>query len=254
MAFFEVINLHRAFGGLKAVDGVSFCVEKCQIKAIIGPNGAGKTTLFNCIAGSIKPHSGSVLYKGDSIFGLPPHKIAQKGILRTFQNIKLFSHMTVLENILVGIHRNMHTSFLNAAFALPSVHREEKEAREKALKIAELLNLKRYINIEARNLDFGSQRLLELARALASEPELLLLDEPAAGLNIYETLQLAEFIQKIRNMGITIILIEHDMSLVMDVSDEIVVLSSGKKIAEGIPSEIQKNPEVIAVYLGNDNA
>ncbi|MCX7679998.1 MAG: ABC transporter ATP-binding protein [Spirochaetes bacterium] len=254
MPILEVKNIARSFGGLKAVDRVSFSVEGGQIKAIIGPNGAGKTTLFNLIAGILEPHGGEVFFKGESIYGLPPHKIAQKGIFRTFQNVQLFSRMTVLENILVGHHRKMQASFFHAAFGVPALHREEKRAVKKVTAIAEMLNLTKHLHIQTSQLDFGTQRLVELARALAGEPELLLLDEPAAGLNIHETSQLASFIRQIRTSGITIVLIEHDMSLVMDVSDEIVVLSYGKKIAEGIPSEIQKNPEVIAVYLGNENA
>ena len=254
MALLEVNNLDKSFGGLRAVGGVSFGVERGAIRAVIGPNGAGKTTLFNLIAGALEPDGGEVLYNGESIYGLPPHRIAARGISRTFQNIKLFNHMTVRENIMVGRHVRSRAGFFQAFIPRPSTRREEREISAKAEELASMLGLADSLDAEAGSLDFGRQRAVELARALASEPELLLLDERAAGLNIHETLELAERVKNIRAMGITILLIEHDMSLVMDISDMITVLSYGVKIAEGTPSEIQKNPEVVAVYLGDDNA
>ena len=254
MAILEVKNMSRSFGGLRAVNDVSFDVEKGTIKAVIGPNGAGKTTLFNLIAGAIAPDSGEVRYNGASIFGLPPYRIAGRGISRTFQNTKLFTHMTVLENIMMGRHTRSRSGFMSSMLSPPWTRREEREIRQKAEELAGLLGIGDALDTDAGSLHFGRQRFVEIARALASEPDLLLLDEPAAGLNIYETKELAGLITKIRDLGITILLIEHDMSFVMDISDEIVVLSYGEKIAEGAPAEIQRNREVIAVYLGEDDA
>ncbi|MBD3242164.1 MAG: ATP-binding cassette domain-containing protein [Chitinivibrionales bacterium] len=250
----EVRELSRSFGGLRAVDNVTFDVEAGSITAVIGPNGAGKTTLFNCICGSIRPNGGAVRYKDASIYGLPPHAIAAAGVSRTFQNVKIFPHMSVIENVLVGRHRCSRAGFVAGMFMLPWSVREEKEHRERALAILEWLGVAHLADAQAGSLAFGQQRAVELARALATEPQLLLLDEPAAGLNIHETAEVGRQIGKIRDQGITVLLVEHDMSLVMDISDKIVVLSNGQRIAQGPPREIQRDPEVIKVYLGGDDA
>ncbi len=250
----EIRSLNRRFGGLHAVNDVTFDVHKNSIKAVIGPNGAGKTTLFNLIAGSLIPDDGTVSFEGHPVHGLPPYKIAGKGIARTFQNIKLFSHMTVLENVMIGRHVKTRSGFAGGILKLPRTLREEREIREKSMEILDLLGIIDYADQDALSLAFGTQRTVEFARGLAMEPKLFLLDEPAAGLNIHETAEIARMIARIRDRGITILLIEHDMSLVMDISDEIAVLSSGKKIAEGKPKEIQRNSEVIKIYLGDDDA
>ncbi len=252
--FLEIRNMSRAFGGLRAVDDVSFSVGEGTIKAVIGPNGAGKTTLFNLISGTLHADSGEAYLRGTVIHGLPPFRIARHGVSRTFQNIKLFSGMTVLETVMVGRHIRSRAGFIPAMLRLPWTRREEREIRERSMEILDLVDLRDLGDQEAASLPFGTQRIVEFARALAGEPSLLLLDEPAAGLNIYETARISGLITKIRERGITVLVIEHDMSLVMDISDEIVVLSSGRKIAEGAPAEIQKNEEVIRVYLGEDDA
>jgi branched-chain amino acid transport system ATP-binding protein len=254
MGLLEVKNLSRSFGGLRAVQDVSFSVEKNSIKAVIGPNGAGKTTLFNLISGMLQADAGEVLIDGQPINGQPPHLITRCGISRTFQNIKLFSRMSVIENVMLGRHIRSRSGFLSAMLHLPMTRREERAIREASMEILNMLGINNLAGTEATSLPFGQQRIVEIARALATEPSLLLLDEPAAGLNIYETAQISDMILKIRKKGITVLVIEHDMSLVMNISDEIVVLASGNKIAEGPPSDIQKNDEVIRVYLGEEDA
>jgi branched-chain amino acid transport system ATP-binding protein len=250
----ETKNLHRSFGGVHAVKDVSFHVPAGAIKAVIGPNGAGKTTLFNLIAGTLAPHRGDVVFRGKPITGRKPHAVAALGIARTFQTTKLFPHMTVLENVMMGRHTRTRSGFLAGMLNLPWTWREHRQTQEKALAILEDLGLAVHAGETACNLPFGRQRLVEFARALATEPSLLLLDEPAAGLNIYETQELSQLILKIRATGVTCLVVEHDMSLVMNISDEVVVLDQGQKIAEGPPSDIQRNPEVIRVYLGDDHA
>ncbi|WP_457573364.1 ABC transporter ATP-binding protein [Desulfolithobacter sp.] len=248
----ELQSVCKRFGGLRAVDDVSFQVREGVIKAVIGPNGAGKTTLFNLIAGNLTPTSGTILFQGREIQGMKPHRIAALGMSRTFQNINLFHGMTALESVMVGRHVRSRAGFFAGMFHLPSTWKEEREIRAKSMELLELLDIVEYADVEATSLAFGQQRAVEMARALATEPNLLLLDEPAAGLNIYETAEVARLITRIRDMGITVLLVEHDMSLVMDISDEIVVLSFGQKIAEDVPSAIQQNPEVIKIYLGED--
>ncbi|MBU1641674.1 MAG: ABC transporter ATP-binding protein [Proteobacteria bacterium] len=246
----KIRNLNKRFGGLHAVNAVSFDLKKGAIKAVIGPNGAGKTTLFNLICGALAADSGAVEFDSQPILGLKPYQIAASGIARTFQNIKMFPGMTALENVMVGLHTKSRAGFWAGMLHLPSTLCEEKRIRDRAYELLELLDIAQFADIEARSLAFGQQRAVEFARALASDPTLLLLDEPAAGLNIYETAEVARLITKIQQQGITVLLVEHDMSLVMDISDEIVVLSFGQHIAEGTPSEIQHNKEVIQIYLG----
>ncbi len=247
-------NLHRSFGGVHAVKDVSFSVPTGTIKAVIGPNGAGKTTLFNLIAGTLTPQQGQIVFRDKPITGRKPHAIAALGIARTFQTTKLFPHMTVLENVMMGRHTRTHAGFLAGMLNLPWTWRERRHTEEKARAILDELNLSAHTTETASNLSFGRQRLVEFARALATEPSLLLLDEPAAGLNIYETQELSQLILKIRAKGVTCLVVEHDMSLVMNISDEVVVLDQGQKIAEGPPAAIQRNPEVIRVYLGDEHA
>ncbi|WP_028583914.1 ABC transporter ATP-binding protein [Desulfogranum mediterraneum] len=248
----DIQSLHKRFGGLHAVNEVSFSVESGLIKSVIGPNGAGKTTLFNLITGNLPPSEGEICFQGTPIHGRKPHQIAAMGMSRTFQNIKLFHGMTALECVMVGCHSRSKAGFMAGMLKLPSTWREEQRIYQRSMELLELLELSDYAQVEATSLAFGQQRAVELARALASEPKLLLLDEPAAGLNIYETAEVARLICKIRDMGITVLLVEHDMSLVMEISDEIVVLCFGEKIAEDTPKNIQQNKEVIRIYLGED--
>ncbi|MFH0785616.1 MAG: ABC transporter ATP-binding protein [Pseudomonadota bacterium] len=250
MTILQVDQLSKRFGGLQAVDGVSFSLQQGAIKAVIGPNGAGKTTLFNLIAGMLTPSTGKIRFQGKEIQGMRPFRVAGLGVARTFQNIKMFTGMTALENVMVGRHVRTKAGFLASMFRTSGCRREEKAIRVKSLELLDFLGIADCADTLATNLAFGQQRAVELARALALDPELLLLDEPAAGLNIYETAEIGRLIVRIKELGITVLLVEHDMSLVMDISDEIVVLSFGRKIAEDIPTVIQRDPEVIKVYLG----
>ncbi len=249
----EVSGIWKTFGGIVALMDISFTVKKGEIKAIIGPNGAGKTTLFNVITGVYTPDRGSIKFNGELISKMPSHKIAMKGVSRTFQNVELFGHMTVLENVMVGRHARTKSGFISSGLKLPSTIREEKSIREKAQEILDYVGLGRRANELASSLPIGEQRILEIARALATEPKLILLDEPASGLNEAETKSLSRFIVKMRDeLGITVILVEHDMGLVMDISETIVVINFGEKLAEGTPEEIRNNKLVIDAYLGEE--
>jgi branched-chain amino acid transport system ATP-binding protein len=254
MALLEVKNLSKRFGGLQAVKDLSFTVQQGCIKAVIGPNGAGKTTLFNLLSGFLSPDAGSIVYQGAPIHGRQPHEIAGRGVSRTFQHIRLFAHMTALENVMVGCHGRSRAGFIAGMLNLPFTWREEEEIRKKSLDLMEFLGIEGLASAEATSLSYGQQRAVELARALASGPTMLLLDEPAAGLNMRETADTAKLIAKIRDLDITILIVEHDMSLVMNISDEIIVLSYGEKIADDTPRVVQGNPEVVRVYLGEDDA
>jgi branched-chain amino acid transport system ATP-binding protein len=248
----ELKEVSLAFGGLQAVEQVSFGVPRGAVKAIIGPNGAGKTTLFNLVTGFLAPQQGRILFEGGEIQGRPAHAIAARGIARTFQLVQLFDHLSVLENVMVGRHRLSRSGMLSGALRLPWTRLEEQVIRHKAQEALEFVGLSGRAQQRASILPLGLKRLLEIARALASAPSLLLLDEPASGLDAVETDRLLEMILALKDRGLTILLVEHDMGLTMEVADEIAVLNYGRLIAEGPPRAIQKNPEVIAAYLGTD--
>ncbi len=254
MAILSLDGLSKRFGGLQAVDNVSFCVQQGAIKALIGPNGAGKTTLFNLISGFIPPDSGTITFDGSPVQRLRPHQVAARGMARTFQHIRLFPKMTAIENIMVGRHVHGRAGFVAGMLNLPFTWKEERLIREQSLEVMEFLGIADLAGAEATRLAYGQQRIVELGRALACGPRLLLVDEPAAGLNMRETAEMASLISRIRDRGVTVLLVEHDMSLVMNISDEIVVLSYGQKIADDQPLAIQKNREVIRVYLGEEHA
>lgn len=248
----KVNNITKQFGGIKALNDVTFEINEGEILGLIGPNGAGKTTMFNMITSMLTPTSGEIQFFGEKINHLKPFQITEKGICRTFQNIRLFPDMTVLENVMMGTHCRNSAGVLRGVLRTKSQKQEEKEIRDKARSLLSIVNLLDEEDNFAKNLAYGQQRRLEIARALASDPKLLLLDEPAAGMNESETEALHELIMKIKRMGITILLIEHDMPLVMKTCDRIVVLNFGQKIAEGDPKSIQSNPEVIKAYLGSE--
>jgi branched-chain amino acid transport system ATP-binding protein len=247
----EVDHITLRFGGVTAINDVSFDVRRAELFAIIGPNGAGKTSIFNAISQVYHPQEGDIRWKGESIMGLRPDRVAQRGIARTFQNIELFAQMTVLDNLLMGRHLRMHRSWLAGSFYLGPARREEVEHRRQVEGIVEFLEIQEYRNTPVALLPYGIQKRIELGRALAMDPELLLLDEPVAGMNLSETEDMARFILDVqRELEIAMILVEHDMGLVMDIAERILVLDFGQRIADGFPQEIQTNPDVIAAYLG----
>lgn len=252
MSLLSLRRLTKSFGGLTAVLNVSFDVDAGSIVGLIGPNGAGKTTVFNLITGIYRPDQGEILFNNTSLLGLRTHRIISLGIGRTFQTIRLFQNLCVLENVLAGCHCRMRSGAFAAMLGLRRHQREEKKAVEQAMDALAFVGLHKNALQPAKNLSYGNQRLLEVARALATQPKLLILDEPAGGMNEQETQDLIELIQRIRSRGITVLLIEHDMNLVMRVCEKIVVLEYGSRIAEGTPSEIKANPRVIEAYLGTD--
>ena len=248
----RIDGITKIFGGLTALQDVSLAIAAGEITGIIGPNGAGKTTLFNVVTGIYAPSSGKVFYEGKDITGLPPEKLARLSMVRTFQGIELFGQMTVLENVMVGLHTKSQSGIIASVFKLPGHLREERRIRERAAFWLDYAGITDLAHITSANLPFGKGRLLEIARAMAIEPHIILMDEPAAGLNSRETSDLAVLIKKIKDSGVTVALVEHDMELVMEICDRIIVLNLGHKLAEGTPREIQENEKVITAYLGED--
>ncbi len=251
MALLDVENLSIAFGGVKAVQNVSFSVEKGIVYSVIGPNGAGKTTLFNLITGVYTPSEGEICLDGNSIAGAAPHELALRGMARTFQNLQVCMNMSALENVMVGAHLKLDRNLIKAMLRFPSLARRDDQLRDEARELMRFVGLEAYWNLGANSMPYGALKRLEIARALAAKPRILFLDEPAAGLNSKETAEIDELVQKVAESGITVVLVEHDMKMVMNISDRILVLDYGKKLAEGTAQEVRDNPDVIAAYLGS---
>ncbi|MBP2228278.1 branched-chain amino acid transport system ATP-binding protein [Azospirillum agricola] len=249
-ALLRVEHLSREFGGVLAIGDLSFTVAAGDIHSIIGPNGAGKTTLFNLVTGVYKPSGGRVLFDGADVSGQAPYRLAARGMSRTFQNLQIFFNMTALENVMVGRHLHLDTRLLPALFRFPSLKRRDSEARDRAAELMGAVGLSKYLDADAASMPYGALKRLEIARALAAEPKLLLLDEPAAGLNATESREIDEVIKTVAADGVTIVLVEHDMKMVMGISHRITALNHGRKLAEGTPAEVAANPEVVAAYLG----
>ena len=252
MELLSVVDLKKAFGGLQAVHNLTFSIRENIIEAIIGPNGAGKTTLINLITGFLHPDEGAILFKGLPLTGLKTHQIVSMGISRTFQMVDIFGKMTVLENIMVGCHSRYSSNLFASGLLLPKSMKEERQFKQRAMELIHLVGLEGSAHAEANSLAYGDQKLVTLAKALASSPALLLLDEPSAGLNETETERFGNMLKTIKTKGIGLIIVEHDMNLVMDTADEILVLNYGRKLAQGAPEDIQKNKEVIDAYLGDE--
>jgi branched-chain amino acid transport system ATP-binding protein len=250
MALLEVKQLSIQFGGVKAVQNVSFSIEAGIVYAVIGPNGAGKTTLFNLITGVYTPTSGTILLDGESIAGKAPNELARRGVARTFQNLQICMNMSAIENVMVGAHLRLDRNPLKAALRFPSITRRDAELREESAELMRFVGLAAYIEARADSMPYGALKRLEIARALALKPRIIFLDEPAAGLNPKETIEVDALVRKVADSGVTVVLVEHDMKMVMNLSDRILVLDYGKKLAEGTGQEVRKNPDVIAAYLG----
>ncbi|MBU0587351.1 MAG: ABC transporter ATP-binding protein [Gammaproteobacteria bacterium] len=251
LSLLEVNQLSIHFGGVKAVQNVSFCIEAGIVYAVIGPNGAGKTTLFNLITGIYTPTSGEILLDGEPISGRTPNELAERGVARTFQNLQICMNMSAIENVMVGAHLRLDRNPLKAALRFPALRRRDAELRLEAAELMRFVGLEPYISAHADSMPYGALKRLEIARALALKPRLLFLDEPAAGLNPKETIEVDQLIRKIADSGITVVLVEHDMKMVMNLSDRILVLDYGKKLTEGTGEEVRRNPDVIAAYLGS---
>ncbi|MCP4996470.1 MAG: ABC transporter ATP-binding protein [Gammaproteobacteria bacterium] len=252
MALLEVDGLSKSFGGVTAIADLKFEVPEGQVYSVIGPNGAGKTTLFNMLSGIYHPDEGSIRFQGQEIIGKQPHQIAALGVSRTFQNLQMFFNMSVVDNVMVGCHLRTHSGLFSAALRLPNILREERQARTWAEEALHLCGLEELIGKEAESLPYGELKRLEIARALAVQPKIVMMDEPAAGLNDTETLEMRSLIRRICDAGITVLLVEHNMGLVMQVSDRILVLDYGSRLAEGTPVEIQNDPKVVQAYLGGE--